>query len=158
MTRSWTLPTLLGLGGAVIATGVFLSGVPGAAALVLLWFALLAVAHSPVIFPRSVSAQEARRRGAADGRPVVFWRPGCAYCLRLRIRLGRDAGRLHWVDIWRDPAGAAEVRAVNDGNETVPTVVLDGRPYVNPDPGWLRERISTAVRDGGKRADPGERR
>jgi hypothetical protein len=49
---------------------------------------------------------------------------------------------LHWVDIWRDPAGAAAVREVNDGNETVPTVFVAGRPHVNPDPGWVRERLS----------------
>jgi hypothetical protein len=57
-----------------------------------------------VWFPRSISAQEAQRRSAVDGRPVVFWRPGCKYCLRLRIRLGRSARQLHWVNIWRDPA------------------------------------------------------
>ncbi|MEW2256686.1 glutaredoxin domain-containing protein [Streptomyces sp. NPDC047869] len=157
MTRSWTVPLLLGLCGAVIATGLFLGRGPGAARPVLLWFLLLAVVYSPVVFPRSVSAREARSRSTADGRPVVFWRPGCKYCLRLRFRLGRDAGRLHWVDIWRDPAGAAAVRAVNGGDETVPTVVLAGRPYVNPDPGWLRDQLSAAVRDGGTAADSGGR-
>jgi hypothetical protein len=64
------------------------------------------------------------------------------YCLRLRVRLGRAAGRLHWVDIWRDPDGAAAVRAANDGDETVPTVVVGGRPHVNPDPAWVREQLS----------------
>lgn len=82
-----------------------------------------------------------RRRGAVDGRPLVFWRPGCGYCLRLRLRLGRRARLAHWVNIWRDPAAAAAVGAVNDGNETVPTVVVAGRPYTNPDPAWVRERL-----------------
>ena len=155
MTRSWTLPILLGLCGAVIATGLFLARGSGAAAPVLLWFMLLAVVYSPVIFPRSISAQEARRRSTVDGRPVVFWRPGCKYCLRLRIKLGRDADQALWVNIWRDPAGAAAVRAVNGGDETVPTVVLAGRPYVNPDPGWLRDQLSAAVRNGGTAEDSG---
>jgi hypothetical protein len=145
MTRAWTPPLILVLCGSAVATGLVLSGKPNPAWAVLAWFLLLAFVYSPLSFPRSIGAAEAQRRSAADGRPVVYWRPGCAYCLRLRMRLGRSARRLHWVDIWRDPAGAAAVRAVNDGNETVPTVVVAGRPYTNPDPAWVREQLS-AVR------------
>ncbi|WP_079189789.1 glutaredoxin domain-containing protein [Actinacidiphila paucisporea] len=86
-----------------------------------------------------------RPHESTAGRPVVFWRPGCMYCVRLRIRLGRSANELHWVDIWRDPAGAAAVRAANDGNETVPTVMVKGQPHVNPDPGWVREQLSRSA-------------
>ncbi|WNF00894.1 glutaredoxin domain-containing protein [Streptomyces luomodiensis] len=146
MTRAWTLPILLVLCGSVVAAGLFSSGSPGEAVTLLLVFALLAGVNSPLIFPRSIGALEAQRRSAVDGRPVVFWRSGCRYCLRLRIRLGRRAGRLHWVDIWRDPAGAAAVRAANDGNETVPTVLVAGRPHVNPDPAWVRAQLDA---DGG---------
>lgn len=142
MMRAWGLPMLYVLCGAVAATGLILTGSPGAGAVLLLVFGALAAVHSPLIFPRSIGALEAQRRSAVDGRPVVFWRPGCAYCLRLRMRLGRGARQLYWVDIWRDPAGAAAVREVNDGNETVPTVFVAGRPHVNPDPGWVRERLS----------------
>ncbi|MFD6323788.1 glutaredoxin domain-containing protein [Streptomyces sp. NPDC058442] len=142
MTRAWILPMLLVLCGSALATGLFAKGSPGTAAALLLLFALFACLNSPLIFPRSTSALEAQRRSAADGRPIVFWRPGCTYCLRLRIRLGRSARRLHWVDIWRDPAGAAVVREANDGNETVPTVVVAGRPHTNPDPAWVREQLS----------------
>ncbi|MFJ6662469.1 MULTISPECIES: glutaredoxin domain-containing protein [unclassified Streptomyces] len=145
MRHPWALPVLLVLGGAVAATGVFLRGVGGAGIAVLVVFLLLAVVNSPLIFPSSISAAEAGRRSAADGRPVVYWRPGCAYCLRLRVRLGRGGRRLHWVDIWRDPDGAAAVRAVNDGDETVPTVVVSGRPYVNPDPAWVRDQLSRSA-------------
>jgi mycoredoxin len=120
-------------------------GRPGEAAVLLLVFLLLAGMNSPLIFPRSIGALEAQRRSAVDGRPIVYWRPGCTYCLRLRVRLGRSARQLHWVDIWRDPAGAAAVRAANDGDETVPTVVVAGRPHVNPDPGWVREQLPPAA-------------
>lgn len=133
---------LLVLCGSALATGLIFKGSPGTAAALLLLFALFACLNSPLVFPRSISALEAQRRSAADGRPIVFWRPGCTYCLRLRIRLGRSARRLHWVDIWRDPAGAAAVREANDGNETVPTVVVAGRPHTNPDPAWVREQLS----------------
>ncbi|MEU5950873.1 glutaredoxin domain-containing protein [Streptomyces sp. NPDC047525] len=142
MMRAWILPMLFVLCGSLVATGQAFSGSPGSAAAFLLAFALLAAVYSPLVFPRSISATEAQRRSAVDGRPVVFWRPGCTYCLRLRLRLGRGARQLHWVDIWRDPAGAAVVREANDGNETVPTVVVAGRPHVNPDPAWVREQLS----------------
>ncbi|MFD0019823.1 hypothetical protein [Streptomyces sp. NPDC058382] len=141
MMRAWKLPTLFVLCGAVVATGLVLSGITGQAVATLLVFVLLAAMHSPLVFPRSISAAEAQRRSAVDGRPVVYWRAGCKYCLRLRVRMGRGARRLHWVDIWRDPAGAAVVRSANDGNETVPTVVVAGRPHVNPDPGWVRGQL-----------------
>ncbi|MFR0357204.1 glutaredoxin domain-containing protein [Streptomyces sediminimaris] len=145
MMRVWILPVVLVLGGSVGAAGMILAGNPAAAAVMLLLFVAFAGLNSPLIFPRPMGAVEAQRRSAADGRPVVFWRPGCAYCLRLRMRLGRRAGRLYWVDIWRDPAGAAVVRAANDGDETVPTLLVGGRPYVNPDPEWVREQLSRSA-------------
>ncbi|MEV5550665.1 glutaredoxin domain-containing protein [Streptomyces sp. NPDC052309] len=141
MTRTWVLPILLVLCGSVVASGLVFNGSPGEAAVLLLVFVLLAGVNSPLIFPRPIGALEAQRRSAVDGRPVVYWRSGCKYCLRLRIRLGRSARQLHWVDIWRDPAGAAAVRAANEGNETVPTVVVAGRPRTNPDPEWVREQL-----------------
>ncbi|MEU9141967.1 glutaredoxin domain-containing protein [Streptomyces sp. NPDC048404] len=141
MKRAWILPMVLVLCGSVVATGLILKGDPGTAAALLPAFLVLAGVHSPLIFPASIGALEARRRSMADGRPVVFWRPGCTYCIRLRIRLGREARRLHWVNIWQDPEAAAAVRAANDGNETVPTVVVAGRSHTNPDPRWVREQL-----------------
>ncbi|MFD3307524.1 glutaredoxin domain-containing protein [Streptomyces sp. NPDC058694] len=142
MMRAWMLPMLLVLSGSFVAVGLILRGSTGAAVAPLLVFVLFAGVNSLLVFPRSIGALEAQRRSAVDGRPIVFWRPGCPYCLRLRIRLGRSARRLHWVDIWRDADGAAAVRAANDGNETVPTVVVAGRPHTNPDPAWVREQLS----------------
>ncbi|MET8879502.1 glutaredoxin domain-containing protein [Streptomyces rubiginosohelvolus] len=141
MRRAWRLPALFLLTGAFAATGSALGGDIAMTAVFPVLFVLLAVIHSPLVFPAPVSAAEAARRSAVDGRPVVYWRPGCTYCLRLRLRLGRDASRLHWVDIWRDPAGAAAVRAATGGDETVPTVVVADRPHVNPDPAWVRGRL-----------------
>jgi mycoredoxin len=38
------------------------------------------------------------------------------------------------VNIWEDPAAAAFVRSVAGGNETVPTLVVNGEAMVNPSP------------------------
>lgn len=64
----------------------------------------------------------------------VYWRPGCAFCMRLRLILRWHRLHPEMINIWRDPSAAAFVRSVADGNETVPTVVIDDRAYVNPPP------------------------
>lgn len=138
MMRRWQPSILLGatgvLGGVLLAVdGSLISAAAFFAA-----FAVLAVLVSPRAFPRSVTDAEARAAQAVDGRPVIYWRPGCPFCLRLRGSLARRAGRYHWVDIWSDPDGAARVRSVADGNETVPTVVTVDRSYVNPAPHLVR--------------------
>lgn len=63
---------------------------------------------------------------------VVYSRPGCPYCFRLRRGLRRRGVEFTEIDIWQDPAAAAAVRAVADGNETVPTVHVAGQWLVNP--------------------------
>jgi mycoredoxin len=64
----------------------------------------------------------------------MYWRPGCMFCRRLRFVLWLHRLSIHRVNIWEDPDAAAFVRSVADGNETVPTVVIDGHPVVNPPP------------------------
>ena len=141
MLRSWGTPVFVVFCGAVVAASQFVEDLFWPGTVEFLVFVGLASVVSPVMFPRSISAAEARRLSATDGRTIVYWRPGCRYCLRLRARLGRAARGAYWVNIWSDPAGAAAVRAVADGNETVPTVVLDGESFVHPDPDWVRERL-----------------
>ena len=66
--------------------------------------------------------------------PVIYWRPGCPYCARLRGGLRRMKVAVEELDIWTDPAAAAFVRSVNGGDETVPTVVVAGVTLLNPTP------------------------
>ena len=63
---------------------------------------------------------------------TVYWRPGCQYCARLRQELRALGLPSREINIWADPSAAAVVRELAGGNETVPTVVIDGRGYVNP--------------------------
>ncbi|GAA0423554.1 membrane protein [Actinoplanes capillaceus] len=138
MVRRWSLALLTALCGVLIAAVKIGDGAPGSAGLLLAVFLVFAFVLSPLAFPRTSG-------GAGDDRPVVYWRPGCPYCLRLRARLGPEAARLRWVDIWQDPDAAAAVREITGGDETVPTVVIGGRGHVNPDPSWLREQIAPAT-------------
>ncbi|WLQ39615.1 mycoredoxin [Streptomyces laculatispora] len=73
---------------------------------------------------------------------VVYWRPGCPYCMKLRLRLRFTKLEYTEVNIWRDPEAAAFVRSVADGNETVPTVTVGGKAMVNPS----KRQVVEAVR------------
>lgn len=90
--------------------------------------------------PASVSAAEGLR-AAEEGRVVVYWRTGCTFCQRLHLMLGKKVRDVVWVDVWADPEASAYVRSVNDGNEVVPTVVIDGVAHTNPAPRQVRSSL-----------------
>lgn len=154
MLRRWSAAILTALCGVLIAATKIGDGAPGSAALLLASFLGLGFVLSPLAFPRSSPYSSATASSlsssspvsTSDDRPIVYWRPGCVFCLRLRVRLGADAARLRWVDIWQDPSAAAAVREITGGDETVPTVVIGGQGHVNPDPSWLRDQILPATR------------
>jgi mycoredoxin len=77
----------------------------------------------------------------ASSPVTVYWRPGCGYCARLRTRLRREGIPTDEVNIWEEPDGAAFVRSVARGNETVPTVTVGDQALVNPPPRRLVEVI-----------------
>ncbi len=61
-----------------------------------------------------------------------YWRPGCPFCMMLERSLKKKKIPFTKKNIWDDPAYAATVRSVANGNETVPTVVVGSRFMVNP--------------------------
>lgn len=83
--------------------------------------------------------------GSADSAVRIFWRPGCPYCHQLIDTLGDLADRAEWHNIWEDQEAAAFVRSVNNGNETVPTVVVGGKAATNPDPELVRRALQQQV-------------
>jgi len=90
---------------------------------------------------RSLRHEEVMAMPESEREVVVYWRPGCQYCMRLKSSLGDLRDKALWVNIWQDDEAAAFVRSVNDGNETVPTVVIDGEAHTNPDPEVVRQRL-----------------
>jgi len=70
--------------------------------------------------------------GASPDAIDVYWRRGCGFCAVLIRRLERTGLPVRMHDIWADPDAAATVRVAAGGNETVPTVGLDGEFLVNP--------------------------
>jgi len=82
------------------------------------------------------------RRPQNERHVVIYWRPGCQFCGRLKWRLGASGKQATWVNIWQDKEAAEFVRSHNDGNETVPTVVIDGSVITNPDPEMVLTRLT----------------
>lgn len=70
----------------------------------------------------------------------LYWRPGCPFCALLRRRMRAHGVPCREIDIWQDPAGAAFVRSVTGGDETVPTVAVGARNLVNPS---IRDVLAT---------------
>lgn len=98
---------------------------------------------SPMRRHRTSSHWEAQQRHVRDGAVIIYWRPGCWPCLRMRLWLLGRARRASWVDVWADPAASAFVRDVNGGAEIVPTVILpDGSPMTNPRPELVRAAVA----------------
>ncbi len=61
-----------------------------------------------------------------------YWRPGCGFCMMLERNLDKFDIPLSKHNIWDDPSHAEVVRSQANGNETVPTVVIDDLAMVNP--------------------------
>ncbi|MEV8034327.1 glutaredoxin domain-containing protein [Streptomyces sp. NPDC002742] len=78
-----------------------------------------------------------------DEGVVVYWRPLCPYCMKLRLRLRFSRLRYTEKNIWKDPGAAAFVRSVADGNETVPTVTVAGTSMVNPSKRQVMSAVAT---------------
>lgn len=63
---------------------------------------------------------------------TVYWRPGCMFCSHLLRKLEKSGIEHSLVNIWEDDDAAATVREHANGNETVPTVRVGDRWFVNP--------------------------
>ena len=70
-------------------------------------------------------------RLVAPGHAVVFWKPGCIFCERLLLAVGKN-DRVTWVNVRVDKDANEEVRRLNGGDELTPTVLVGERVLRNP--------------------------
>jgi len=64
---------------------------------------------------------------------TMYSTPWCGYCHRLKSQMDREGIAYEVVDIEQQPEAAAIVERVNNGNQTVPTLVYaDGTAQTNP--------------------------
>jgi len=86
---------------------------------------------------------DSNERTATDQPQIdLYWRPGCGFCASLMRGLDKLGVERVEHNIWDDPADAAVVRSYANGNETVPTVVVDGIGLVNPSPRELLDLLA----------------
>ena len=74
---------------------------------------------------------------------TMYSTPWCGYCHRLKGQLNRAGIEFTEVDIEQVPGAAEIVEKINNGNQTVPTVVIpDGTAMTNPSIAQVAEKLA----------------
>ncbi|HEU5043984.1 MAG TPA: mycoredoxin [Nocardioidaceae bacterium] len=74
---------------------------------------------------------------------TMYSTPWCGYCHRLRGQLDREGIGYDVVDIEQVPDAALLVERVNNGNQTVPTLVyVDGTAQTNPSLAEVKAKLA----------------
>jgi mycoredoxin len=74
---------------------------------------------------------------------TMYTTPWCGYCQRLKSQLGREGITFEEVNIEEHPDAAKIVEQVNDGNQTVPTLVFaDGSAQTNPSVLQIKDKLA----------------
>lgn len=75
---------------------------------------------------------------------TMYSTPWCGYCHRLKGQLDREGIVYEVVDIEQTPAAAFIVEQVNNGNQTVPTLVFaDGSAQTNPSLAQIKAKLAS---------------
>ena len=75
---------------------------------------------------------------------TMYSTPWCGYCHRLRGQLDREGIGYDVVDIEQVPEAATLVEQVNNGNQTVPTLVyVDGTAQTNPSLAEVKAKLAS---------------
>lgn len=136
--RQWVIAAVAAVAGFAL---VNFGNVASSIVIMVLVVVFLLVLTTPVLYPRSLSDDASRVAATEKSVPLIYWRPGCIFCLRLRVALLLRGKKAVWTNIRADAAAAARVRSVNDGNETVPTVFVGTEHRTNPSPSWVVEQF-----------------
>ena len=74
---------------------------------------------------------------------TMYSTPWCGYCKRLKGQMDREGISFVEVDIERHPQAADIVMTVNDGMQTVPTLVFpDGSALTNPSLAQVKDKLA----------------
>ncbi|MFL6156414.1 MAG: mycoredoxin [Marmoricola sp.] len=77
---------------------------------------------------------------------TMYSTPWCGYCHRLKSQLNREGIEFEVVDIEQHPEAADLVMQVNNGNQTVPTLVYsDGSAQTNPSVAQVKAKLASLV-------------
>jgi mycoredoxin len=77
-----------------------------------------------------------------SGTVTMYSTTWCGYCRRLKGQMDRAGIGYSEVNIEQDPKSAQFVESVNNGNQTVPTVVFpDGSALTNPSLAQVKQKL-----------------
>ena len=86
----------------------------------------------------------AANRTSDEALVTMYSTPWCGYCHRLRGQLDREGIAYGVVDIEQVPDAARIVEQVNNGNQTVPTLVYtDGTAQTNPSVAQVKDKLAS---------------
>jgi mycoredoxin len=75
---------------------------------------------------------------------TVYGHPSCPAIGPVKGLLTQSKVTFDYIDIHQDSAAAARVRAINNGNESVPTLVFpDGSTLTEPSVGELQAKLES---------------
>jgi mycoredoxin len=78
-----------------------------------------------------------------SGTVTMYSTPWCGYCHRLQGQMDREGIGYEVIDIEQHPEAAEVVERVNNGNQTVPTLVYpDGTAQTNPSVIQVKEKLA----------------
>ncbi|ARF78804.1 mycoredoxin [Kitasatospora aureofaciens] len=84
-----------------------------------------------------------------SGTVTMYSTTWCGYCNRLKSQLDREGIGYTEINIEEDPASAAFVESVNNGNQTVPTVLVQpvggGEQVVMTNPSLIQVKKALAA-------------
>src|SRR6185369_931638 len=93
---------------------------------------------------KSIGSSRSSSAGNGEAAVTMYSTQWCGYCHRLRSQLDREGITYDVVDIERVPDAASLVEQVNNGNQTVPTLVYpDGSAQTNPSVAEVRAKLAT---------------
>ena len=82
--------------------------------------------------------------GTTTSTFTMYSTPWCGYCHRLRSQLDREGIEYDVDDIEQHPEAADIVEQVNNGNQTVPTLVYsDGTAHTNPSLAQVKQKLDS---------------
>ena len=90
-------------------------------------------------------AESTAPTGSSAAAPAVtmYTTTWCGYCKRLKRMMQDDGIEFAEVDIEKTPGTAEIVEKVNNGNQTVPTLVFrDGTAMTNPSLAKVKEKLA----------------
>lgn len=90
----------------------------------------------------------AAQAAASDGDVIIYWRPGCIHCDRLKLGLGTLRHDVLWVDISRDVDASEFVAGYHNGVETVPTAVTGAGGMIDATSASIKAQLGTIQRSG----------